>query len=63
MQETKTDELTYEEFLDCMEKNSHVVRRMPDWMKGSPVNKRMHEATTEKTDKDKSAKIAARACR
>ena|SRR5690348_13843250 len=35
--------LTDKEFLDCMERNSRVVERMPKWMKGSPVNKRLDE--------------------
>ena len=32
--------LTDREFWDRMLKNSLVVKRMPAWMKGSPVNKR-----------------------
>ena len=32
--------LTDREFWDRMLKNAQVVKRMPAWMKGSPVNKR-----------------------
>lgn len=64
MQETSTYELTDKEFLDCMKKNSRVVRSMPHWMKGSPVNRRTQEPGVETEDKStKTAKAAAHATR
>ena len=59
MRGKNTNELTHKEFLDSMKKNSRVVQRMPGWMKGSPVNKRMYEVTSETTSKNKSAKASA----
>jgi hypothetical protein len=40
MSNTIENELKDREFWDRMAKNSLVVKRMPAWMKGSPVNKR-----------------------
>ena len=40
MSPTNENGLTDREFWDRMLKNAQVVRRMPAWMKGSPVNKR-----------------------
>ena len=64
MQERSEYELTDKEFLDCMKKNSRVVRSMPDWMKGSPVNRRMQEPAVETEAKStKTAKAAAHTTR
>ena len=32
-----------------MEENSKIVARMPDWLKGSPVNERILEKPTKET--------------
>jgi len=40
MPNTPESELENQEFWSRMEKNSLFVQRMPDWMKGSPINKR-----------------------
>ena len=45
MANTPDSELKYQEFWSRMEKNSRLVQRMPVWMKGSPVNRRINIST------------------
>ncbi len=45
------DELKYQAFWSRMGNNSTIVRRMPVWMKGSPVNKRTDNSTSGTDDR------------
>jgi hypothetical protein len=57
MSNTLEIQLKDQQFWDRMAKNSVVVKRMPAWMKGSPVNKRTQIAAkiTESKNNVKSA--------
>jgi hypothetical protein len=40
VQKPENVQLEHQEFWNRMEKNSLSVQQMPDWLRGSPVNKR-----------------------
>lgn len=52
--------LVHPEFWKRMEENSKLVKRMPQWMKGSPVNRRMSESVSHPEEPKQLAKSADR---